>query len=289
MLLFETTLARAADTAVWQRTIWQGEPAYVSESHGWKAIVSVSRARLVHFGPAEKDLNLLFSTPTQHEPTGWGGHRLWLGPQKTWPQIWPPPEQWEHSAAAQVDTRGERLELALRHVAGGWADIVRTYAWDDAKLVCGAELHGGSRDAQIISIIQVPGAAEISVEAEVQPRYPAGYVRLPSGVSGFATKFEEPKQVSRHGSALTLRHAIEHEKLGFRPQTLSAKIGDYVLHVARGAEKGKAVAEPDEGFHTQVYIGRHDEPFIELEQLTSIWSSATSASAAVILSAESAP
>ncbi|MBE2212306.1 MAG: hypothetical protein IAE82_00430, partial [Opitutaceae bacterium] len=57
----------AADT--WVETTWRGERAFVSESAGWRAIVSLERGRLVHFGPAGADDNLLFVSP-ERGPAG---------------------------------------------------------------------------------------------------------------------------------------------------------------------------------------------------------------------------
>ena len=61
------------------------------------------------------------------------------------------------------------------------------------------------------------------------------------------------------------------QTLGFPPQTLTADDGVLWLRVGRGPQQGKPVAEPDQGFFTQVYLGGA-EPFIELEQLSPIWS-----------------
>lgn len=286
MAFLGSPLPRAAAANTWLPIQWNGEDALASSSGDWKAIVSLPRARLVHFGPANRDLNLLFATSTRDHPAGWAGLRLWLGPQKAWAVIWPPPAVWEHGAAARVTEVDGRLELALASAGDGWPDLTRTYAWDGPRLVCGAVLHGGTRDAQVIHIVQVPQRAVISAKATAEREYLAGYVRLPSAVSPFTATFAALEHVTRHGNDLELRHLLRTEKLGFRPQPLAAHLDGYTLHVARGPELGRRVADPDEGFHTQVYLGRADEPFIELEQLTSTWSPDTPASAAIILSAD---
>src|SRR5262245_795819 len=94
--IFAAISALAADTD-WQPTVWQGESALVSTSHGWKAIVSLERGRLMYFGTAERDANLLLAPATKANRNMWGGHRVWLGPQETWPHGWPPPIEWEYS------------------------------------------------------------------------------------------------------------------------------------------------------------------------------------------------
>ncbi len=282
-------LSRGAEVGppTWQRVQWQGEDALTSTSQGWKAIVSLTRARLVHFGPADHEINLLFETPDRENPAGWGGHRLWLGQQKEWVKIWPPPVSWESSAAARVTERAGQLRLELSPVDGGWPDLVRTYQWQGDTLVCGAEFHGGSRPAQFISIFQVPRTAEILMRADPGLDLPNGYVQLPSGAGPFARKFTETDHVERSatGQIVRLRHLGRIAKLGFEPQTIIAHIAGYKLSVARGPETGERIGEPDEGFHAQVYLGREDEPFIELEQLTSLWAGGKSASASVLLSA----
>ncbi len=283
-------LSRGADLAppTWQRVQWHGEDSLTSTSQGWKAIISLVRARLVHFGPADHEINLLFETADRANPAGWGGHRLWLGMQKDWASIWPPPAAWESSAAARVTERSGQLRLELSPVDDGWPDLVRTYQWHGDTLVCGAEFRGGSRPAQFISIFQVPRTAEILMRADPGLELPAGYVQLPSGAGPFARKFSETEHVQRSATAdiVRLRHLGHIAKLGFEPQTIIAHVAGYTLSVGRGPETGERVGEPDEGFHSQVYLGRADEPFIELEQLTSLWAGGKNASASVLLSAK---
>lgn len=275
----------ASSSFPWQPASWQGEPALVSVAGAWKAVVSIPRARLVYFGPVAGEPNLLFSTPTLEDPAGWAGHRLWLGPQKDWSVVWPPPPAWEQSAAASVAETAGTLELVLFPAGDGWPELTRTYAWSASGLVCGARLHGGAREAQVIHIVQVPQRARISAAAYPHAGCSAGYVRLPSAAGPFARTFDPPPHVARRGDALELQHLGVVEKLGFGPQPLSARIEGYALHVSRGPESGRALAAPDEGFYSQVYLGRPDEPFIELEQLTPTWSPQSPARASIVLSA----
>ena len=95
-------LAATEPALTWQSVTWNGEPAWASTSQGWRAVVSVTRARLMHFGPAERDLNLLLAPVTRANRNRLGGHRLWLGPQTSWPKFWPPPEAWEYKEPATV-------------------------------------------------------------------------------------------------------------------------------------------------------------------------------------------
>jgi hypothetical protein len=286
LLVFATcrVVACANDAgAGWSPTSWNGEKSLASTSQGWKAVVSLVRGRLVYFGPAERDANLLFATPTRDDPAGWGGHRLWLGPQLTWAKIWPPPAAWEHSGPEHFTTDGSLLRLVMFDPGDGWPLLTRTYQWAGAKLVCGAELSGGTKPAQIIQIIQVPQSAWAEVHAQPDATAPAGYVVLPSAQTPrLMTEFAQAPHVTRNGDTLQLRYLGITLKLGFRPQILLGRVGDRTLGVDRYTSAGTIAASPDEGFFTQVFLGGH-EPFIELEQLSPVYAPGTSASFAIVL------
>jgi hypothetical protein len=261
----------AAHAAGWTTTTWNGEPAWESRAEGWRAVVSASRARLMHFGPADHEINLLLAPPTRENRNRLGGHRLWLGPQTAWKGFWPPPASWEHREAESVSAEGGVLRLVMGPAGDEWPQLVRTYRWDGANLVCGAEFSGGTRPAQFIQILQVPVA--MAVRATVHPTdgYPAGYVRLLSGAGPFTARFAPPPHASLAGDELTLRHTGSVGKYGFRPQPLTGELDGYELVVARGAQTGEVVGEPDEGFHAQVYLSGNEAPFTEIEQLSPLF------------------
>lgn len=271
-----------ADT--WQPATWLDEPALVSVNRGWKAVVSLERGRLMYFGPADQDFNLLLAPPTRANPNIWGGHRVWLGPQSSWAKIWPPPREWETSAPASHQSTEGVLRLLMADTKDGWPRLTRTYRWNDTKLICGVEATGGNVPVQVIQIFQVPSITVVAAQARPADNFPAGYVRLPSMVSRFAGEFSPPAQVTRSGDQLTLRHTEAIEKLGFFPQPLTGQAGNYVLTVARGTQNGTVVSEPDQGFITQVYLGGR-EAFIELEQLSPLFAAGQSASFDVVLEA----
>src|SRR3954469_546970 len=114
------TAGAAENTAEWHATTWQGERAITAASAGWKAIVSLERARLVHFGRDDSETNLLFAPATTHDPAGWGGHRVWLGPQATWAGGWPPPAAWEQSGAESFSLSDGTLRLVIPDAGDGW-------------------------------------------------------------------------------------------------------------------------------------------------------------------------
>lgn len=264
-------LAVAAHAADWTTTTWFGEPAWESRAAGWRAIVSASRARLMHFGPDGSEVNLLLAPPTRENRNRLGGHRLWLGPQTEWKGFWPPPASWEYREAESATAADGVLRLAMAPTDDAWPRLVRTYHWDGASLVCGAEFSGGTRPAQFIQILQVP--PPMAVRATVHPAegYPAGYVRLLSGAGPFTARFAPPPHASLAGDELTLRHTGTVGKYGFRPQALTGELDGHELVVSRGVQTGEVVGEPDEGFHAQVYLSEHNGAFTEIEQLSPLF------------------
>jgi len=261
-------LLAGARAGEWTSTTWHGESAWESRSAGWRAVVSVTRARLMHFGPDGSDVNLLLAPETRANRNRLGGHRLWLGPQSEWPGFWPPPAAWEYQEAETVTGEAGVLRLAMAPTGEAWPRLVRTYHWDGAALVCGAEISGGTHPAQFVHILQVPSATTVRATVHPAEGYPAGYVRLLSSAGPFAARFAPPPHASLAGDALTLRHIDTVGKYGFRPQTLTGARGGYELIVARGAQRGEVVDEPDEGFHSQVYLSEGGESFVEIEQLS---------------------
>lgn len=268
LLLAVGAAGRAAD---WERTTWHGEAAWASSSGGWRAVVSVARARLMSFGPAESDVNLLLAPATRENRNRLGGHRLWLGPQSQWRGGWPPPAAWEYSEPAAITATDGVLRLTMPPTRDDWPQLTRTYRWAGASLVCGAEFSGGSRPAQLVQIFQVPSGTIATAEVRREPGFPEGYVRLPSTAGPFAARFPPPAHASLAGDTLTLHHTGDVAKFGFHPQPLTGRTPGYELSVARGAQAGTIVGEPDEGFHTQVYLSASGEAFAELEQLSPLF------------------
>jgi hypothetical protein len=279
---------RAAETpeAPWQPTTWNDEPALVSTSLGWRAIVSLARGRLIHFGPADGEVNLLLAPPTRSNPNLLGGHRLWLGPQAMWATIWPPPKSWELSGPESYTTDGGVLRMPMADAGDGWPRLTRTYHWEGARLVCGAEMHGGNRPAQFIQIFQVPSSTEITVSVQPDAAAPHGYVLLPSGpVTHFTADFSPPPHATLAGRLLTLRHRPGFIlKIGCPPQTVTGRNGGFVLRVSRGTLTGTMADEPDRGFYTQIYLGG-DTPLIELEQLSPLFAPKADATFTTVLEA----
>lgn len=260
--------AATAEKSIWHPLTWNGERAFVADSGQWRAIVSADRARLVYFGAAGREHNLLFAPAERNGPHGWGGHRLWLGPQSLW--NWPPPAAWESSPAKAVAEQGGRLIVTLPEAGDGYPSLVHEYYWGPDGLHCNARISGGTRAVQIIHIVQVPDRVTVrSIQAPPTAYAPRGYVqvhlgRTPSPQPNFAA----PGQVTPASDGLQLHFTGVMEKLGFPPQPLHGVVDGQGLRVERGTITGAVGATPDEGFSTQVYLGRPDGPLIELEQLS---------------------
>jgi hypothetical protein len=295
LLLFPGLIWPAAGRAetpapAWLPATWNGEKALASTAHGWKAVVSLERGRLIHFGPADRDLNLLRAPPTRENPAQLGGHRLWLGPQRTWSSVWPPPPAWESNPPESFVLAGGGLRLVMADAGDGWPRLTRTYRWDGARLVCGVEMIGGTRPAQFMQIFQLPAATEVEVGLLPETAAPRGYVLLPSGQTPqFTAAFPAPAAATVDGSRLTLRYRPDLIlKTGHRPQPLTARYQGFVLRVSRGPSSGTVAAAPDEGFFSQVYLGG-PEPFVELEQLSPLYAPGAPASFATVLEAAAPP
>jgi len=268
----------------WREIQWRDERAYSASSGGFEAIVSVERGRLIYFGREGGGENLLYVPPDRRNPAEWGGHRVWLGPQAKWARNWPPPAAWEASAAEKVTVEGERLELLMPSTADDWPRLRRIYRWENGELHCDARIDGGRRVAQIIHVVQVLENAEVAVQAEPSNEEPRGYVQLHLGRGDHPIKtFPEPPHLQAEGTKLTLRHVGKMEKLGFRQQPLTARIGGETLRVKAGVSSGRVEATPDEGFVTQVYLSGSRAPLIELEQLSPLFARDQSARFEIVI------
>lgn len=285
LILGMATTAGGAQTAGWAETSWNGERAYVADSGAWRAIVSVDRGRLVYFGGADGVENLLFAPATRGEEVGWGGHRIWLGPQSEWG--WPPPAAWEASAAESVRVAGGVLDLVLPDAGAGWPRVTRRYFWKDDALHCDAQLTGGTRPAQVIQIFQTPVSTVPELTPSPTARATRGYVQVHGGrVPSPRFEFTLPPHVAEAGKMVRLKFLDQTEKLGFEPQTIGATNGKVRWQVMRGASGGRGISMPDEGYATQVFLGSGKDHLIELEQLSPLWAPGSDAHFEVILRAE---
>ena len=257
--------------SIWKSTRWNGEPAWLSDSGAWRAIISTERARLIYLGPKDDDTNLLYAPALPQEYFRQrGGHIFWLGPQSEWTGKWgpwPPPEEWEQQAAASVQTDGPRLSLTLRRPDKNRPQLKRSYRWDHDVLFCEASWSGGNGDYQAIQILQLPLSA--TVQARRLSENAPGFVRFDTkGKQGFEAKVLGQEVTLTSVDTVRLAATGTPAKFGFRPHTLDAHIGDYGMELGRGDMQGIVLNAPDRGFETQVFLGGEKYPFVEIEQLT---------------------
>jgi hypothetical protein len=285
LVVLSTT--RAEETALsWKQTTWNGEQAFSAATKSWQAIVSIERARLIYFGSADGAHNLLYAPRTRNAPAGWGGHRVWLGPQTNWAAGWPPPAAWEKSVPEKVSAEGSHLVLQMADAGAGWPHLARDYFWTGGRFHCRVHATGGNRAAQIIEILQVPPSAEVELSAPSIPLAPRGYVQLHLGRHPSPQpEFPTPPHATRKGDQLVLRFCDVMDKFGFTAQPIRARIGSSVLRLDRGATTGRVVSTPDEGFVTQVYLGSGESPLIELEQLSPLFAAGGDATFEIVLDA----
>ncbi|MFT3830529.1 MAG: hypothetical protein QM691_12580 [Opitutaceae bacterium] len=259
-------------TANWEPTTWRGERAFALATEHWRAVVSVERGRLVHFGPAEEaSCNLLFETESRQDPFSWGGHRVWLGPQALW--VWPPPEEWDRAGAVNVAVEGARLELLMADAGRGFPRFRRIYEVSAGRLACRvAVAAGGTEAVQVMQILQTPRDTAVELTAVPSTRWPRGYFRVGGAVGPVMEPgLPLPAGVTERGTAVRLEFAGRSDKLAFPPQTLAATVRGWRLLLDFGESRGAEVAAPDAGFFTQVYIGDSQSPVVEIEQLSPQW------------------
>lgn len=266
LLALALHLIPGLSAAEWTPVLWHGENAWQSTSQGWVATVSQERSRLVAITRAGAQRNLLYEAP--RDGISWGGHRCWLGPQSDWHPVWPPPRDWESSAAARVKASGPLLTVAHPHTDPQYPALTRTYEWRDGVLHCRLSWQGGRFYG--IHVVQLPRDAVVTVRRDATPALPLGYALVPIyRRPGTLTDVPIARAVSRiDGDTITLRHADHTEKAAFFPQTILARIGKYRLQMERGEQSGFSSSSPDMGLLTQVFLGDRLNPFIEIEQLS---------------------
>ena len=241
--------------------------AWESTSAGWTAVVSGERSRLVASVDHGTGDNLLFTTPTK-ESVFWGGHRCWLGPQSGWKANWPPPVDWEASAADHVEASGTLLTVTHPRTDGTFPGLSRTYQWREGVLHCALTWQGGWHYA--IQILQLPPWSIVHLRRKIGNDLPLGYGLLQSSEPiGTLTDTPIPGGVSRlDGDEVTLWHANTTAKVAVAPQEITAEIGNYQLKMRRGKVSGVTETSPDLELLTQVYLGDWQNPFVEVEQLS---------------------
>jgi hypothetical protein len=256
----------------WQKTIWRGEPAWTSTVGLVRAVVSERRERLIYLGAANGSLNLINAPYPQVLPDDvnrWpnqGGHRFWLGPQSRW--IWPPPTEWEYSAAAKVAVDRSVLQLQQPRYDSSYPAITREYAWEGSCFRCTARWADDGRPYFGMHVIPVDlpflGRARL-VRTDAIPLGVVNVQLERSMVDGFIPH----PAVELDCQDATLRGGRRVIKLGFAPQPLTIdRPGGWKLSVLPGPNEGVVTETPDCGYLSQIWVGGPEHDLAELEQLT---------------------
>ncbi|ACB75030.1 hypothetical protein [Opitutus terrae] len=259
-------------SAAWQPTVWRGEPSWQAALGRALAVVTTTRARLIYLGALDGSRNLL-NAPYPHvlpsAQSPWpnqGGHRFWLGPQSNW--VWPPPAQWEYSAAAASSTEGDTLTLRLPGSDPAYPAITREYAWTAKGLRCTARWRDDGRQLFGMHVIAVDLPFIATARLHQSPEAPLGLVQV--NLHGAASSGFLPHPALTCDTAqATLRAGEKVIKVGFASQPLTVdRPGGWQLSLRPGPTEGTTYDAPDKNYLSQIWVGGPEYDLAELEQLT---------------------
>ncbi len=259
-------------TGAWERTLWRGERAWASDSGPVRAIVSEERARLIYLGGQDGSVNLVNApwprrSPTTKDPwPNQGGHRFWLGPQHRW--VWPPPAEWEFSAAAGACVEDGVLVLEHDRVDEDYPALRREYAWTDSRLRCTVSWRDNGRSYFGLHVIAVNTPFSLSARLEPRPDAPFGLVAARMVDPEPPLRLPQPALALSDGH-VTVSSGLQRKKFGFVPQALRVeRPGGWVLQLHPGPHSRANGQSPDHGFLSQVWVGDGTSDLAEIEQLT---------------------
>lgn len=264
--------AAPAKAAVWEKTVWNGEPAWASVTDGVRAIVTEKRARLIYLGAADGSLNLLNAPhplPKADKSNPWpnqGGHRFWLGPQYRW--VWPPPSDWEYSAASHASVLAGVLSLHQAHNNPMYPALIREYTWEGKLLRCTVRWKDDGQAYFGLHVVAVDVPFSLRVHLQKTAAAPAGMVAARMVDPEPPLQLPHPA-ITVNGDYATIRSGIKRVKLGFPLQTLRIeRPAGWTLAVLPGPCSVATAEAPDQGFLSQVWVGDNTNELAELEQLT---------------------
>jgi len=273
VLAFGTlSTAAGANTATWEKTVWQDEPAWTSTQGQIRAIVTEARTRLIYLGAKDGSLNLLNAPWPQVHPdkkNPWpnqGGHRFWLGPQSRW--VWPPLPEWEYLASQDVSTETGALILHQAHLNSVYPAITREYAWEGNRLRCTARWHDNGQSYFGMHVVAVNTPFVITPRLEKNKEIPTGMVVAQMVDPEAPIQLPHPA-IMVNGDTATVHSGIETIKLGFasQPLTIERQPG-WKLSVQPGPSTAATSESPDHGYLSQIWVGDATHELAELEQLT---------------------
>lgn len=268
LIFAAAVLAQAGE---WTPSTWRGEPALASEDHGWTATISVPRGRLVSLAhPVGGELiHAPTGTPAellrQRQPVG--GHEMWLAPQLEWG--WPPPAAWEYDPP-EVAVHDSSVVVAIP-ASGRFPAMRRTYRWREHALDAALAWSGSGRWA--MHILQVPVAAEISLAPIPTAANPAGWAY------GLYPDRYRPRRIPASGlpgaiatdGRIVFTAQDEIRKYLAPAQAIRCRYrSGAVLDLERGDATGATSALPDDGLISQVFVGKPEVAYREIEQMSPV-------------------
>ncbi len=269
-----TTLENQTALSTWEKSVWNDEPAWKSIHQGVCAIISESRSRLVYLGAIDGYTNLLNAPlplvmPDRKNPApNLGGHRFWLGRQHQW--VWPPPADWEHSAAESIVVRGGVLVLTHPNTLKAHPAITREYSWEGRRLRCTARWRDDGKPRFGLHVVAVDAPATITARIRKTHAAPEGLVAARMVDPEGPIQLPHPS-ISIDGECATVRTGIKVAKLGFPSQPLvTGRAGGWRLCVAPGTSTVATSEAPDHGYLSQLWVGDASHDIAELEQITPV-------------------
>ncbi len=248
----------------WSRTEWNGERAWEATCEGWTAVVSEERARLIFLGKKGGE-NLLYA-PRERQGWWWGGHLCWLGPQSLWK--WPPPPDWDNSAAARVEVHNGVLRVTHPHADGRFPAMERGYSWEGARLKCGQFWRSATQEGFAMQIVEVPEEAVVEIPLQPSAALPHGFAIV---TNGHQTEFALPFLGLKEGTRVfEVGHQEEAVKLAFPPGPIVARRKGLRLTMTAGSHSGHVVGQPEAGLTTLLWPGNQENRFLELEQFSPV-------------------
>ena len=269
---FMTSALAFGSTTTWEKTTWQGEPAWSSSQNNVRAVITEARSRLIYLGAINGSFNLINAPlpllrPSQDNPwPNQGGHRFWLGPQSRW--VWPPPTEWEYAAVQSATANAGVLTLHHAHVNKDYPALTREYAWEGNRLRCTVRWQDDGRAYFGIHVVAVNTPFAITARLEKSPKVPAGLVVAQMKDPEPPISLPHPS-ITLDGDHATVRGEIKSIKLGFPPQPLTIdRSQGWTLSVAPGPSTIGTSDAPDQGYLSQIWVGDKTHNLAELEQLT---------------------
>jgi len=295
LVTFQPVFASTSITAVQYR----GWEAYRITNGRLAAIVVPSIGRLMSFGPASGE-NLLWDAPLTKSDANtasvnpytfgpgyvnWGGDKIWLAPQSSWSQGWPPDKDWD-GAPFQSAIVGHALRMTSRVSQASGLRLIRDFTFVGSRFVetttmtklAGLSLRGG-----LWEIAQVIQPSAVRVPVARSSAYTGGYTWLQNRVAAKTV----PIAINGHGWLTIVPPISGTFKLGTDSDRaiIEANSGGYRLVLSERRLSGQYADGSGHGCPVELYNnGASNGHYCELELLTPMRSMKLGDSARMVVS-----